>query len=81
MLKRFLDLKTHDEWWQTTLANLHEAVVVTDNAGGVIFMNAAAQVITGWEPAAAQGRAVEDVVPLVASRDTRPPPRGAVAVA
>ena len=81
MLKRSLDLKAHDEWWQTTLANLHEAVVVTDTAGGVTFMNAAAQVITGWEPAAAQGRAVEDVVRLVASRDTRPPPRGAVAAA
>jgi PAS domain S-box-containing protein len=81
MPTRFLDLKAHDEWLQATLANLREAVVITDTAGGVTFMNAAAQAITGWEPAAAQGRAVEDVVRLAAGRDTQPPSRGAVAVA
>src|SRR6266511_2087706 len=81
MLKPSLDLTAHDERLQTTLARLHEAVVVTDATGGVTFMNAAAQALTGWEPAAAQGRAVEDVVRVVTSGDTRPPPRGAVGVA
>jgi len=77
MLKPSLNLKAHYEPLQTTMASLREAVVVTDAVGGVIFMNAAAQALTGLEPLAAQGRAVEDVVRLVASRDTQPPPRGA----
>src|SRR5919109_876259 len=76
-----LNLKAHYEHLQTTVASLREAVVVTDAAGGVIFMNAAAQALTGLESLAAQGRAVEDVVRLVAGGDTRPPPRGAVGVA
>jgi hypothetical protein len=41
--------------------------VVIDATGRVAFMNAAAQVLTGWEPAAAQGKDVEAVVPLVTS--------------
>jgi two-component sensor histidine kinase len=81
MLKPSLDLKAHYERWQGTLASLHEAVVVTDAAGGVIFMNAAAQAFTGWEPAAAQGSPVEDVVQLVGRGDTRPPPKGGLGVA
>ena len=81
MLKPSLDLKAHDERVQTTLARLHEAVVVTDAAGRVTFINAAAQALIGWEPAAAQGQAVAEVIRLVASGDTRPLPRGAVGVA
>lgn len=81
MLKPAVDLTAHDERLQTSLARPHEAVVVTDATGRVTFMNAAAQALTGWEPAAAQGRAVEDVVRVVISRGTGPPPRGAVGVA
>jgi two-component sensor histidine kinase len=80
MLKPPLDLKAYHEQLQTTLASLHEAVVVTDAAGRIAFMNAAAQALTGWEPAAAQGQVVADVVRLVASGDTPPPPRGVVGV-
>jgi len=81
MLKPSLNLKARYEQLQTTMVSLRQAVVVTDAAGGVIFMNAAAQALTGLESLAAQGRAVEDVVRLVASRDTRLPPRGAVGLA
>jgi PAS domain S-box-containing protein len=81
MVKQALDLTAHYERLQTALASLHEAVVVTDVAGRVTFMNAAAQALTGWEPAAAQGRAVEEVVRLVTSGDIRPLPIGAVGVA
>jgi PAS domain-containing protein len=48
MLKPSLSLKAHYDQLQTTVVNLREAVVVTDAAGGVIFMNAAAQALTGW---------------------------------
>jgi two-component system, sensor histidine kinase PdtaS len=81
MLKPSLDLKTHYERLQTTLASLHEAVVVTDAAGAVTFMNAAAQTLTGRELAAAEGKAVEEVIQLVGSGDAGPPPRGAGGVA
>jgi two-component sensor histidine kinase len=81
MLKPSLDVQAHYNRLQTTLASLHEAVVVIDAAGAVAFMNAAAQAFTGWELAAAQEMAVEEVVPLVGRGDTRPPPRDAVGVA
>jgi two-component system, cell cycle sensor histidine kinase and response regulator CckA len=81
MLKPSHSLKAHHDQLQTTLANLCEAVVITDAAGGIIFMNAAAQALTGWESLVAQGRTVEEVVQLVASRDNRSALRGAVGVA
>jgi two-component sensor histidine kinase len=72
MRKPSLDLNAHDERLQTTLARRHEAVVVTD---------AAAQALTGWEPTAAQGRAVAEVVQVVAGGATLLPPSGAVGMA
>jgi two-component system, sensor histidine kinase PdtaS len=81
MVKPSLDLKAHYERVQIALASLHEAVVVTDAAGGVTFLNNAAQALTGWEPAAAQGKAVGAVVRLVANGATWPPRRGAVGMA
>jgi PAS domain S-box-containing protein len=80
MVQLSLNLAAQYERLQTTLVSLHEAVVVTDAAGGVTFMNAAAQALTGWESNAAQGKAVEDVVRLAASGDTRPPVRCAIGV-
>jgi two-component sensor histidine kinase len=78
MPKPSLHLNAYYERLQATLAGLHEAVLVTDAAGRVAFMNASAQSFTGWELAAARGKAVEEVVPLVGRGDTRPPPRDAV---
>jgi PAS domain S-box-containing protein len=69
VVKQYLDLEAHYKRLQTTLASVHEAVVVTDAAGAVTFMNAPAQALTGWEAAVAQGKAAADVVRVVAGED------------
>jgi PAS domain S-box-containing protein len=45
----------------TTLASIGDAVVATDTAGHVTFMNPIAESLTGWREADAKGKALEDV--------------------
>ncbi len=55
-----------------TLASIADAVVVTDAAGRVRFMNAAAERLTGRAAPAALGRPLLEVCPLL-SEETRAP--------
>ena len=80
-VKQYLDLEAHYKRLQTTLASVHEAVVVTDPAGTVTFMNAAAQALTGWDASAAEGKAAADVIRLVASGNPGSSLKGASGVA
>lgn len=52
------------EWLQITLKSLGEAVVSTDKAGKVSFINPAAQKLTEWDEAAAAGLPFNEVVSL-----------------
>ena len=36
------------EWLQVTLSGIGDAVVTTDTAGRVLFLNSAAEKLTGW---------------------------------
>jgi PAS domain S-box-containing protein len=49
------------ELWRVTLASIGDAVIVTDAGGRVSFLNPTAQELTGWPPAEAAGRPVEEV--------------------
>lgn len=40
------------EWFQTCLASIGDAVIVTDDMGRVTFLNRVAQKVTGWSQAA-----------------------------
>ena len=55
-------LKESREWFQITLKSLGEAVVSTDHAGNVSFINPEAQKLTEWEYEAAQGRPLREVL-------------------
>ncbi len=57
-------LKESREWFQITLKSLGEAVVSTDPAGNVSFINPVAQRLTGWDYTAAAGRPFGQVVHL-----------------
>ena len=56
----------------TTLTSIGDAVVATDEAGKVTFMNGVAEALTGWTQAQAQGQRLEEVLNLV-NEETRLP--------
>jgi PAS domain S-box-containing protein len=49
------ELKRSARWFSTTLASIGDAVIATDNAGNVSFMNATAERLTGWTLAEVRG--------------------------
>lgn len=55
---------------EVTLDSIGDAVISTDLAGRVTYLNAAAEVMTGWLRTAAAGRPIDDVLHIV-SRGTR----------
>lgn len=50
---------------QTTLASIGDAVIATDTAGRVTFMNGVAQALTGWRQTEAQGQPLDSVFYIV----------------
>jgi len=60
------------QWFQTTLESIGDAVIACDNHGAVSFMNAVAQHLTGWKLDDARGHALEDVFKIV-HEETRVP--------
>lgn len=58
-------LKKSEQRWATTLASIGDAVIATDKAGNTAFMNAEAELLTGWTLREASGRPVEEVFHVV----------------
>src|ERR1051325_11534374 len=61
-----------EEWLFTTLRSIGDAVIVTDAAGVVVFMNPVAEALTGWSEKAALGKECSEVFRIV-SEETRLP--------
>ncbi|HEX8070934.1 MAG TPA: PAS domain S-box protein [Pyrinomonadaceae bacterium] len=57
-------------WLDTTLRSIGDAVVATDMAGQVIFMNAVAERLTGWGEREARGRSLGEVFHII-NEETR----------
>jgi PAS domain S-box-containing protein len=59
------DLRRNEELLATTLRSIGDAVITTDRAGHITFMNPAAEAVTGWNEAEVKGRPVEEVFNII----------------
>jgi PAS domain S-box-containing protein len=71
------DLARQQRWLHVTLSSISDAVIATDRAGRVVFMNPSASTITGWTAADALGQELETIFNIV-NEDTRLPVRNPV---
>jgi len=69
-------MREHEQWLSTTLRSIGDAVVSTDLAGRITFMNPRAESMTGWSQEDAQGRRLGEVVAYVRERGEVLGPRG-----
>jgi PAS domain S-box-containing protein len=53
------------EWLRVTLASIGDAVMVTDTAGRLTFLNPVAERVSGWTSSEALGKPLEDVFRIV----------------
>ena len=63
------DLRASEQRFLTTLSSIGDAVVATDVDGYVTFVNPVAEQLTGWTRQEAEGRPVDEVVPIVREDD------------
>jgi PAS domain S-box-containing protein len=65
-------LAAQEEWFRVTLGSISDAVITTDPTGRITFLNATASRLTGWDPASAQGRPLQDVFHLLCEATREP---------
>ncbi|RJQ51199.1 MAG: response regulator [Desulfobacteraceae bacterium] len=65
-------LKESEKWLSTTLRSIGDAVIATDKAGMITFMNPVAEGLTGWQLEDALNRKLSSVLNII-NRDTRCP--------
>jgi len=53
------------EWFRVTLSSIGDAVIATDTAERITFMNSIAQALTGWDPQEAVGKPLGTVLNVV----------------
>lgn len=58
-------LQESERRWATTLASIGDAVIATDTSGIITFMNAEAEVLTGWKPEDALNKPIKDVLKII----------------
>ncbi len=63
-------LTESEERLRVTLRSIGDGVIATDPDGRVVFMNAIAELLTGWTTAAANGRPLDEVF-VIANETTR----------
>lgn len=63
-------LKEREQWLDTTLKSIGDAVVATDRNGAITFVNLVAETLTGWKMEEALGKHLSEMVQLV-SKHTR----------
>jgi hypothetical protein len=59
------ELRRQRAWLETILSHMADGVLVTDDAGKIRFLNAAAEKLTGWTAAQAADQFAGSVLPLV----------------
>src|SRR5689334_17431069 len=69
--ERTAALHNEREMLRVTLASIGDAVLTTDTAGRVTFLNPVAESLTGWSQEQAQGQPLEAVFPILHERTRR----------
>ncbi len=67
-----------DEQARATLESIGDAVITTDMAGIVTYLNPVAEHLTGWDPEQAVGQSLDTILPLVSEATRTPIPNAAV---
>ncbi len=76
--RRSADVRTSARWFSTTLASIGDAVIATDEAGRVTFMNPTSEMLTGWVQTEAQGKPLGEIF-RIANEQTGEPIESPVA--
>jgi PAS domain S-box-containing protein len=71
-------LREERERYRVTLSSIGDAVIATDTAARVTFLNQVAGRLTGWDIAAAGGRPLEEVFRIVNESTRQPVPNPAL---
>ncbi|MBI4682147.1 MAG: response regulator [Nitrospirae bacterium] len=58
-------LRENEKWLSTVLSSIGDAVITTDIKGNIVFMNPAAEALTGWKIKDAGGKAIKEVFNIV----------------
>jgi len=66
------NVKGNSEWLATTLRSIGDAVIATDVNGRVIFMNTAAETLTGWFETEAIGKPVFEIFHIINEKTGQP---------
>ena len=66
------ELRQQREWFEVTLDSIGDAVITADTQGRVTFMNAVAEVMTGWTCTQAQGEPLERVFQIIHEQTRQP---------
>lgn len=74
------EVKQNRDWLHTTLASIADAVIATDQAGRITFLNDVAARLTGWPQEDAIGRPLEDIF-VIRNEETGEPTENPVAKA
>jgi PAS domain S-box-containing protein len=72
VLRAIIETRELRDWLTVTLSSIGDAVIATDLAGRVTFMNPVAEALTGWSATEAQGRPLADVFAIL-NEQTREP--------
>jgi len=65
-------LKQHDRWLSATLKSVSDGVIATNTRGRIIFMNPAAERLTGWSQSETRDKNIDQIMQLVNSVTNKP---------
>lgn len=66
------EVEEQRNWLRVTLSSIGDAVIATDNAGRVSFLNPVAEMLTGWPQDEARGRSLEEIFVITNEITARP---------
>jgi len=58
-------IRENQKWLSTVLSSIGDAVITTDINGNIVFMNPAAESLTGWRAEEASGKYIEEIFNII----------------